>query len=57
MKTGTMVDYAHKRTREHICNFNHLYEQIKQDKLDETWLTELEQKNNLFPDIDHRLYA
>src|SRR5262249_25620927 len=29
MKTGTMVEYALERTRTHVINFNHLYEQIK----------------------------
>ena len=29
MKTGTMVEYARERTRVHVLNFNHLYEQIK----------------------------
>ena len=35
MKTGTMVDYAVERTRVHVVNFNHLYEQIKRNEIDE----------------------
>jgi 1,4-alpha-glucan branching enzyme len=57
MKTGTMVDYARDRTRVHILNFNHLYEEIKGDTIDEGWLTEVERRHNLFPDIDYRVYA
>jgi 1,4-alpha-glucan branching enzyme len=57
MKTGTMVDYASARTRVHVLNFNHLYEDMKRDSLDETWLSEVERRHNIFPDIDYRLYA
>jgi 1,4-alpha-glucan branching enzyme len=57
MKTGTMVEYAHERTKVHVSNFNHLYEQIRQDAIDESWLNEIERRHNLFPDIDYRIYA
>src|SRR5262249_38974033 len=58
MKTGTMVDYARERTRVHVLNFNHLYEQLRNnDNLDEPWLAEIERRHNLFPDIDYRVYA
>jgi 1,4-alpha-glucan branching enzyme len=57
MKTGTMVEYAHDRTRTHVLNFNHLYDQIKQNAIDEPWLSEVERRHNVFPDIDYRLFA
>lgn len=57
MKTGTMVEYARNRTRVHVLNFNHLYEQIKHNDIDEGWLAEVERRHNLFPDIDYRVYA
>jgi 1,4-alpha-glucan branching enzyme len=57
LKTGTMVEYARERTRVHILNFNHLYEQLKRNEIDEPWLSEIENRHNLFPDIDYRLYA
>jgi 1,4-alpha-glucan branching enzyme len=57
MKTGTMVEYARERTRVHVNNFHHLYEQIRKNELDEPWLTEVERRHNLFPDMDYRLYA
>ncbi len=57
MKTGTMVEYAVERTKVHVLNFNHLYEQIKKEELDESWLVEIESRHNLFPDMDYRLYA
>jgi 1,4-alpha-glucan branching enzyme len=57
MKTGTMVGYAHERTKVHVANFNHLYDQIKGGHIDEPWLSEIERRHNLFPDIDYRIYA
>jgi 1,4-alpha-glucan branching enzyme len=57
MKTGTMVEYAVERTRVHVLNFNHLYEQIRHDNIDEPWLGQIETRHNLFPNIDYRVYA
>lgn len=57
MSTGTMVDYAVKRTKRHLLNVLGLYEQIKYNRLEEQWISELEWRNNIFPDIDYRLYA
>jgi 1,4-alpha-glucan branching enzyme len=57
MKTGTMVEYAVKRTITHVVNFNALYEQIRDDRIDEAWLAEIENRHNIFPGIDYRLYA
>ena len=57
IKTGTMVEYARERTRVHVNNFNHLYETIKRNDIDESWLSEIERRHNLFPDIDYRVYA
>ena len=57
MKTGTMVEYAQNRTRVHVLNFNHLYEQIRRGDIDEPWLSEIERRHNLFPNIDYRIYA
>jgi 1,4-alpha-glucan branching enzyme len=57
MKTGTMVDYAKQRTTTHVLNFNQLYEEIKRNDIDESWLGEIERRHNLFPDLDYRVYA
>jgi 1,4-alpha-glucan branching enzyme len=56
MKTGTMVEYAVMRTRSHLVNFNIFYEQIKQDRIQESYLAGLEHKNNIFPTVDYRVY-
>jgi 1,4-alpha-glucan branching enzyme len=57
MKTGTMVEYAVERTKVHVLNFNHLYDQIKAGHIDEAWLAQVERRHNLFPDLDYRVYA
>jgi 1,4-alpha-glucan branching enzyme len=56
MTTGTMVEYAEKRTKEHIYNFTTLYNQIKGNSIDESFLSNLEYVNNIFSDIDYKVY-
>jgi len=56
MATGTHVDYAVKRTKTHINRFNRLYESIKMDDIDENWLGEIENKDNIFPEIDYKVH-
>ncbi|MDR0723876.1 MAG: DUF1957 domain-containing protein [Endomicrobium sp.] len=56
MTTGTMVEYAVKRTQEHLISFTNLYSQISSNSLNEQYLQNLEQKNNIFPDIDYKTY-
>lgn len=57
MKTGTVVPYAVRRTKEHLWRFTKLYEDIRRDSIDEGWLSEMEYRNNIFPEIDYSVYA
>ena len=57
MKSGSHVEYAIKRTREHVRAFTRIYADLTAGHIDEGWLGDLEQRNNLFPDIDYRVYA
>lgn len=57
MNSGTMVQYAVKRTKEHIWRFNKLYEDIKHLRLDMNFLSEIEWKDNIFPNIDYKIYV
>ncbi len=57
MTTGTMVDYAHRRVREHVLRFNRLAEQVRRDAVDEAWLCDLEARDGLFPDLDYRVFT
>jgi len=56
MKTGTMVEYAIRRTKEHLLRFQRLHEQIRAGRIDEAWLAQVEGRDNLFPEIDHAVY-
>ncbi|MCL2335059.1 MAG: DUF1957 domain-containing protein, partial [Endomicrobia bacterium] len=56
MTTGTMVEYAEKRTKDHLVNFMNLYGQINSNSIDEGYLKDLESKNNIFPGINYRVY-
>ncbi|MCS7184896.1 MAG: DUF1957 domain-containing protein, partial [bacterium] len=57
MTTGTMVQYAVNRTKEHILNFIEMYEWLKNGNVDLTKLDFLENKNSIFKDIDYRVFA
>ena len=56
MRTGTMVPYAVRRTRSHLMRFNKLYEEIHQRKVDSGWLEKVEEIDNIFPNINYRVY-
>jgi len=36
--------------------FTRLYDQLKAGGIDETWLASVESRDNLFPEIDYRVY-
>jgi 1,4-alpha-glucan branching enzyme len=57
LKTGTMVDYAIRRTKEHVLRFHRLHDQIRGRSIDEAWLARVESRDNLFPEIDYRVYS
>ncbi|MEW6101636.1 MAG: 1,4-alpha-glucan branching protein domain-containing protein [Candidatus Omnitrophota bacterium] len=56
MGTGTHTSYAVKRTKEHLLRFTRLYEDIKSNSIDGNWLSDIEYKDNIFPDIDYRVH-
>lgn len=57
MTTGTAKEYSTKRTKDHIQRFNELYEQVKHDRINETYVYELEQKDSIFQHMDYRVYS
>ncbi len=56
MKSGTMVPYAQKRVKQHIGRFTKLYEDIQASAIDESWLDEVERRDNIFADMDCAKY-
>src|SRR5256712_2355419 len=53
IKTGTMVDYAVRRTREHLLRFSKLYDQLKSGGVHEMWLAWVAGGGNLVREIDY----
>ncbi len=56
MHTGTTVPYAERRVKEHIYNFTRIYDALCSGAVSTEWLTKLERKYTLFPDIDYRIF-
>lgn len=57
MKMDTNAAYAVRRIKEHIYNFNRIYFLLITGKIEDVWLSSLEYKNNVFPDINYKIYA
>jgi len=55
--TGTAIDYAMQRTKEHIHNFLRLRDMVESVNEDYGMLEKLEYKNSIFPDMDFRIYC
>ena len=57
MTTGTAVEYAKRRIRDHVARFTYLYDGLLGNgPLEEATLADFEGRDNLFPDLDYRLY-
>jgi 1,4-alpha-glucan branching enzyme len=56
IQQGTAPQYATARVTQHISRFTRLYEALCGDRLDESWLGEVESRDNIFPAVDYRVY-
>jgi 1,4-alpha-glucan branching enzyme len=56
ISTGTTVQYATKRFRDHIGRFNDLYEMAVSGTVDYEKLSDYEWRDNIFSEIDYRVY-
>jgi len=57
LQTGTTVEYALKRTRDHLAAFHELYDAVTAGTIDADWLAAREDQWRIFPDLDPALYA
>ncbi len=57
LQAGTATAYARKRFEEHIGRFNTLYQAIISSNIPEKWLTEIEDRDKIFQNIDYRVYS
>ncbi len=56
MRTATMVPYAVRRTRSHLLRFNKIFDDLHQGTVDQAWLQKVEYLDNIFPEINYRVY-
>ena len=57
LRTGTSPEYARRRVKDHLLRFSKIYEQLNSSRIDESWLKEVEWKDNIFPEVNYRYYA
>jgi 1,4-alpha-glucan branching enzyme len=57
MRRDTAVEYARRRFEEHIGRFTVLYHSILSGHIPEKWLSETEDRDRIFQDIDYRVYC
>ncbi len=52
LRAGTSPAYARRRVKDHLLRFIALHDQLTATTVDEKWLSEIEARDNLFPDVD-----
>jgi 1,4-alpha-glucan branching enzyme len=57
LKTRTAVGYATARVKAHVARFQRLDREITSGAIDAGWLADLEGRDNVFPELDYRVYA
>ena len=57
MKTGTNVEYAQGRVRDHLARFHALADDVERNAIDARRLQALEMMDSIFPDLDFRIWA
>lgn len=57
MKTATAVKYACDRVKAHLARFRRIDRELTSGTIDGAWLADLEGRDNIFPDLDYRVYA
>jgi len=55
--SGNMAQYATNRTNAHLSHLDRLSRQIRAGRIDPVWLARLEDRQNLFPQIDHSVFS
>lgn len=54
LNARTVVPYATRRIKEHVLNFTRVYDALSQRNMGTEWLTYLEKKHPVFPELDYR---
>ena len=56
IKSGIASPFASRQINEHVYNFLKIYNDLSGNTVDTEWLTNVEKKNSLFPDIDYHIF-
>lgn len=56
INSGNSAIYAERRFREHIGNFNVVYDNMCKNAVSTEWLVKAEKRNIVFPDIDYNMF-
>jgi len=56
LRTGTSPDYARKRVKDHLIRFIALHDQLTSTGVNEAWLKQIENSDNLFPELNYRYW-
>ena len=56
IKNATATEYASKRSLAHLARFNRFYDQLVANAIDERFLHDCEERDNLFPKVNWRYY-
>lgn len=57
IKGNTTVTYATKRVNDHIERFHRLYDEITKNCIEPKFLSQIEEIDNIFPNLDYKIYA
>ena len=57
MTAGTAIQYSQKRTRDHVHRFLILEREFSANQINEAFLKECEWKDNIFPNINYRIFT
>ncbi|HEY9054186.1 MAG TPA: 1,4-alpha-glucan branching protein domain-containing protein [Rectinemataceae bacterium] len=57
LRSGKSASFARRQIEESVGNFTRIYEMLCANTVETEWLTSLEKKDNLFPDINYRIFA
>lgn len=57
IRSDTMVEYAERRTVNHLRRFTRLFNELASGAISEDWLTKVEALDNIFPDLDYHIYS
>jgi 1,4-alpha-glucan branching enzyme len=57
LRSGTSPEYARKKVNDHLLRFSALHDQLTGTQVDEKWLAEIEQRDNVFPEINCGYWA